>query len=228
MGLLDDRVKLSLLVNGNGLPDNYKNNALYLMEKITKSDDEYEAINISDIKVGSFCFIRYQDPSNWMMWSPVFIIDSKKFDNKVVIFAVNLNFIPLEIRTVIFDPYFIEKNFDINLPLKVNYKGMYDELLKWGFEYSLVEYNAIQIRMVHQIEMNSVPRFLMSGHPLTRYDPQKLIQIWTKKLETRDQRHNEMMNSLVSDFYEMDGKIKEQYQVLKGHVQRIQNSLRRF
>ncbi len=228
MGLLDDRVKLSLLVNGNGLPDNYKNNALYLMEKITKSDKEYTAINVTDIKVGSFCFIQYQDPSNWMKWSPVFIVDSKKFDNKIVIFGVNLNFIPLEIRTVIFDPYFIEKNFDINLPLKVNYKGMYDELLKWGFEYSLVEYNAIQIRMVHQIEMNSVPRFLMSGHLLTKYDPQKLIQIWTKKLETRDQRHNEMMNSLISDFYEMDGKIKEQYQVLKGHIQRIQNSLRRF
>jgi hypothetical protein len=68
----------------------------------------------------------------------------------------------------------------------------------------------------------------MSGHPLTKYDPQKLIQIWTKKLETRDQRHNEMMNSLVSDFYDMSGKIKDKYVALKGHIQRIQNSLRRF
>ena len=228
MGLLDDRVKLSLLVNGNGLPDNYKNNSLYLMEKITKSDKEYTAINVSDIDTGNFYFMQYKDPSNWMQWSPVFVVDWKKFDNKVVIFGVNFNFIPLEIRTVIFDPYFMEKNFTENIPLKVDLKGMYSELLKFGFEYSIVEYNAIQIRVVHQIEMNSVPRFLMSGHPLTKYDPQKLIQIWTKKLESRDQRHNEMMNSLISDFYEMDGKIKEQYQVLKGHIQRIQNSLRRF
>ena len=34
--------------------------------------------------------------------------------------------------------------------------------------------------------------------------------------------------ALISDFYEMDGKIKEQYQALKGHIQRIQNSLRKF
>jgi len=228
MGLLDDRVKLSLLVNGNGLADNYKNNCLYLMDKITKSSKEYTAIGINDIKPGSFYFIQYVDPSNWMAWSPVFIVDWKKFDNKIVVFAVNFNFIPLEVRTVIFDPYFVEKNFKDGIPLKVNYKGMYDELLKWGFEYSLVEYNAIQIKMIHRIDMDEVPRFLMSGHPLTKYDPQKLIQIWTKKLETRDQRHNEMMNSLISDFYEMDGKIKEKYVALKGHIQRIQNSLRRF
>lgn len=228
MGLLDDKVKLSLLVNGNGLADNYKNNALYLMDKVTKTDDEYQAINVSDIDTGSFYFIQYKDPSKWMQWSPVFVVDWKKFDNKIIIFGVNFNFIPLEVRTVIFDPYFSEKNFTDNIPLKVNLKGMYSELLKWGFEYSLVEYNAIQINMVHRISMNSVPRFLMSGHPIVKYDPQKLVQIWTKKLETRDQRHNEMMNSLISDFYEMDGKIKEKYNVLKGHIQRIQNSLRRF
>ena len=38
MGILEERVKLSLLVNGNGLADNYKNNCLHLMDKITKSD----------------------------------------------------------------------------------------------------------------------------------------------------------------------------------------------
>ena len=228
MGLLDDKVKLSLLVNGNGLADNYKNNALYLMDKVTKTDDEYQAINVSDIDTGSFYFIQYKDKSTWMQWSPVFIVNWKKFDNRIILFGVNLNFIPIELRISIFDPYFAEEFFEKDTFLKVDYNGMYNELLKWGFEYSLIEYNAIQVKMVHKINMDNVPRFLVSGHPLTKYNPDKLIQIWSKKIETREKRHNEMMTALVSDFYNLNKEIDSKYSALKKHILRIQNSLKNF
>jgi hypothetical protein len=228
MGILEERVKLSLLVNGNGLADNYKNNCLYLMDKITKSDDEYKAINVSDIKSGGFYFIQYKDKSTWMQWSPVFIVNWKKFDNRIILFGVNLNFIPIELRISIFDPYFIEEFFENDTFLKVDYNGMYNELLKWGFEYSLIEYNAIQVTMVHKINMYNVPRFLVSGHPLTKYNPDKLIQIWSKKIETREKRHNEMMTALVSDFYNLNKEIDSKYSALKKHILRIQNSLKNF
>ena len=228
MGALEERVKLSLLVNGNGLEDNFKNNSIELMSKWDKSDDMYKAINIDSIIPGGFYFFQYKDPSDWMKYSPVFVVDYKKFDNKIVIFGVNFNFIPLQFRSAIFDPFFKDEFFENDTFLKVTYDGMYKELLKWKFEYTLMEYNAIQLFRVHKIHMSQIPKFLYSQHPKAKYDPQKLMQIWTKKLETRDQRHNEMMNSLISDFYDMDGKIKEQYQALKGHIQRIQNSLKRF
>ena len=228
MGDLEERVKLSLMVNGSDLADNYKKNCLHLMDKITKTDIDYKAIKVSDIDSGNFYFFQYKDPSTWMQWSPVFVVDWKKIDNKIIIFGVNFNFIPLELRVGIFDPFFTHKNFLEDVPLKVTYKGMYEELLKWGFEYSLVEYNAIQISSVHKIHMDFVPRFLMSGHPLAKYDPKKLLQIWQKKIETRDQRHNEMMTALISDFYAADANMSNKYQVLKGHIQRIQNSLKRF
>lgn len=228
MGFLDEKVKLSLLTGGNGLADNYKNNSLKLMDNLSKTSDDFKAINVTDIKSGNFYFIQYKDPSNWMKWSPIFLVDWKKFGNQIILRGVNFNFIPLEIRVAIFDQYIDEKIFDGDLPLKVDWQGMYNELLKWGFEYALVEYNAIQIILTHKVSMNYLPKFLMSGHPLNKYDPDKLIQIWTKKLETRDKRHNEMMNALLSDFYDMKGEIKEQYDALKGHIQRIQLSLRRF
>jgi hypothetical protein len=228
MGILQERVKLSLLVNGNGIAENYKNNCLHLIDRITKSDQDYTAIDVKDIKSGYFYFIQYKDPSNWMRWSPVFLVDWKKFDNKIILFAVNLNFIPLELRVSIFDPYFKEETFETNQFIKSSYNGMYNELLKWGFEYSLVEYNAIQINMIHRINMDFVPRFLISGHPLTKYDPDKLIQIWCKKIETREKRHNEMMTAIVSDFYNINKEINSKYDALKKHIQRIQNSLRNF
>ena len=138
MGALEERVKLSLLVHGNGLEDNFKNNSLELMDKWSKSDDMYKAINVTDIKVGGFYFLQYKDPSNWMKYSPLFVVDYKKFDNKIIIFGVNLNFIPLQIRSAIFDPYFKDEFFEDDTFLKVTYDGMYKELIKWGFEYALM------------------------------------------------------------------------------------------
>jgi hypothetical protein len=228
MGALEERVKLSLLVHGNGIEENFKNNSLEFLPKWSKSDNLFKAINVSDIKKGGFYFFHYKDPSKWMEYSPVFVVDYKKFDNKVIIFGVNLNFIPLQIRSAIFDPYFKDEFFEKDTFLKVTYDGMYKELLKWKFEYSLMEYNAIQIYRCHKIHMSQISRFLYSQHPKAKYDPQKLMQIWNAKLETRDKRHNEMAQALISDFYDVDGKIKSQYDALKGHIQRIKNSLKIF
>ena len=51
MGSLQDRVDLDLLVNGDGLADNFKNNSLYFYNKYQKSDDVVTSINISDIQI---------------------------------------------------------------------------------------------------------------------------------------------------------------------------------
>jgi CRP-like cAMP-binding protein len=52
---------------------------------------------------GGFYFIHYKDDSNWMRYSPVFVVDFKKFNNIIMIMGVNFNFIPIEVRETIFD-----------------------------------------------------------------------------------------------------------------------------
>ena len=148
--------------------------------------------------------------------------------NKIIIFAVNFNFIPLEVRAFLFDNFMIEEDFEKDRPLKVDYKGMYSELIKYGFEYGLVEYNAAQIKLVHRIEMKLVPRFLMAGHPKNKYDPGKLFSIWQSKLKDKDKRNQEIMNSTMDDFYDSRGEINEKYVLLKDHIKRIQNSEKKY
>ena len=80
MAELLERVKLSLLVNGNGIVENFKNNSLFFYDKYRKSDKDVESINIRDIYPGGFYFFTYKDDSNWMRFAPVFIVDFKKFD----------------------------------------------------------------------------------------------------------------------------------------------------
>src|ERR1022692_4062089 len=139
MAILKDKVKLELLVNGNGPADNFKNNSLFFYDKYSKSDKDVMNIPVGKMQIGGFYFLQYEDDSNWMKWSPIFTIDFKKFSNMIVIFGVNFNFIPLEFRVGIFDKYINDLDFEKDNLLKVSYKGVYEELRKYGFEYAINE-----------------------------------------------------------------------------------------
>jgi hypothetical protein len=228
MGELSERVKLSLLVNGNGVVENFKNNSIYFYEKYQKSDELVKNIKVENVFPGGFYFFHYADNSNWMKWSPVFVADFKKFSNKIVLLCVNFNFIPLEVRVMVFDKYITEKDFEQDKYLVVNYEGMYSELQRLGFEYALMEFNSIQLISVHKIKMEMVPRFIYSQHPKNVYDPKKLIQIWEAKIESRNERHKEIMLSSLDEFYDINKEISDKYDVLQNHIKRIRSSVKRW
>ena len=77
MGSLQERVNLSQKVFGDNLVDYFRNNSMYMVDKYSKSDDMCEVISLSDISMGRFYFFHYEDPSNWMRYSPVFTIENK-------------------------------------------------------------------------------------------------------------------------------------------------------
>jgi hypothetical protein len=228
MASLNERIKLNQLVYGGDLVSFYKENSLFMYDKYSKTDEMCDAISISDIFTGRFYFLHYHDPSNWMKYSPIFCVDYKKLDDKIIILGLNFNFIPLEIRSAIFDKFISEQDFDNNSDLEVDFKGVYTELMRYGFEYTVVEYNAAQIQLVHRIHLELLPRFLYSSHPRNKYDPNKLYEIWMAKLRNREKRHQEMTLSILSEFYDVNNEISEKYDVLKGHIKRIQNSLNKF
>ena len=76
--------------------------------------------------------------------------------------------------------------------------------------------------------MDSVPRFLYSGHPKNKYDAKKLYGIWKAKLKTRDQRDSEISQALIKDFFDVSDTISDNYDVLKGHIKRLQSSLEKY
>jgi hypothetical protein len=142
--------------------------------------------------------------------------------------AINLNLIPIEVRASFFDQFMLKEDFEKDRDLKVELKTTYNELLRYGFEYAIMEYNSAQIVLSHRINMLSVPRFLYAGHPINKYDPKKLYDIWRVKIDTKYQRDKEMSKSLISDFYQISDDINENYKVLKNHIQRLQTSLTKY
>lgn len=228
MGFLLDKVGESLKKYGNGIADNFKNNSLYFYNKYQKSDEMVQSTRISDIQMGRFYFFHYYDDSNWIKYSPVFTISTKRYEDLIIIMAINLNLIPIEIRTSFFDQFFSEKDFEEDRSLPVNLTSTYNELIRYGFEYAIMEYNASQLNFVHRINMKKLPTFLYSGHPINKYDPKKLYDIWKVKINTKYQRDQEMRKSLISDFFDISKEFTDKYEVLENHIKRLQNSLSKY
>jgi hypothetical protein len=76
--------------------------------------------------------------------------------------------------------------------------------------------------------MNSVARFLYAAHPLNKYDPAKLYEIWAAKIKDRDKRDNEMSKLLITDFLKTTDEINENYNILNKHLMRLKESIENF
>lgn len=229
MGHLLELVELNNLVYGKDVADAYKQNCLYFYQKYTRTDESVKAVRIGDIEPGLFYFLHYKDDSAWMKYSPVFVIDFKKFAGRVIINCVNMNFLPLNVRVMLFDPYIREEDFENpNFYIKAKYDVLYKELRKYMFQWSVMEFSADQITLAHRISFKELPRFIYSGHPMAKYDPGKLVQIWKAKQKDMDARDQEMMQANVKDFFDVDKEISEKYQQLRGHIQRLQKSNRKY
>lgn len=225
MTALEERIKLSQLVFGENLVDYFHNNSNFMYERYSKTDEFCRAISISDIQIGGFHHFHYDDKSNWMKYSPVFVCDFKQYQNYMITYGLNFNFIPLRVRSSIFEKFISEKDFEQNRTLSVDFKGIYNELRKYGFEYAIVEYNSINLKLVHRINLELLPRFLYSSHPKNKYDPSKLYEIWSVKIKTREKRHQEIILSTLDEFLDIKNEISEKYEVLRGHIKKLRDSL---
>lgn len=227
MGILLERVQEEMK-KSRGVADFYQKNSQYFFNKYNKSDTEVQSIPITNITSGRFYFFHYLDDSNWVKYSPVFSIDFKKFENLIIYRAINLNLIPIEVRVSIFDEYILKEDMKDDRKLPVDYETVYTKLRNYGFEYAIMEYNLAQLKFCHRINMDAIPRFLYSGHPINKYDPKKLYSIRETKIKNSDRRHKEMLKSTIEDFYNISEDIDENFDVLKKHVQRIQTSLNKY
>jgi hypothetical protein len=89
-----------------------------------------------------------------------------------------------------------------------------------------MEFDVSKIELANKVSLLLLPRFLYHQHPINKYDPNKLIEIWAAKIEKREQRHKEMTLALLSDFYDVNSEISDKYSVLKGHIQRIRRNMK--
>ena len=207
----------------------YKDNTMNFYNLYQSPDNKkVRTVNIGNVVKGRFYFIKYLDKSNWMMYSPVMVCD---FVDGRMIFAINFNFIPLEIRMAIFDQYTKKteyKGFNETPYPVMTFENAYKLLIRFGYEYAIVEYEVSRVELLYEINPDMTLEFLFSGYPLNKYDPDKLYSIWLKKMETKEQRHQEMIEKIASDFYNVTDELIESAGALKGHFKRLKSNYDAF
>ncbi len=249
MGELMNRCKISLLPFGNTLLEDYNNNNAFFYKKYRDSDSEVRNVRITDVFPGKFYFFELDknETSNWIRYSPTFVISNSFFANKLsedtkakveksnmnnpgavinMIQVVNMNFLPFEIRVALFDKFMVEDDFEKDRALPVDFAGIHNELRNYGFEYAITHYPTHRIVNAWSIDMKLVPRFLFSSSPINKYDPKALYSIWKSKINKSQQRDQEMRKLTTDDFMKPIEEIEDKFKVLTESIIRIQNRIK--
>jgi len=212
----------------------FKDNSMFFLKQ-WQTPTQVDAVSPTKMFNGQFYFYLYLDESNWMKFSPLFFIDMKIFDNRTIYYGINMNFLPLEVRIIFFDHFINNLDDDRQLMNKVSFKDAYNSLLAPsfkpaipGWEYSLVEYDARRIISAYKIPISLWHKFIYSQHPKNIYDPNKLYEIWVKKLETKQERHQAIITQLASDYFDAKIEINEENNILKNHIMRLQRNDRKY
>ena len=165
---------------------------------------------------------------------PFLFIDYKPMIDNKVLWVMNLNFIPLNIKEAFFSK-FLDK-FDNTLtenskkktvltetPLPtINYTNMWDETIKYGIDYSIREIRVELLQDLYAISTDDL--FLLTTQNtqlLTGVDEKKLTDIWITKLknESLGERFDE--KKVKADYDNIIKELKETFKFLDQRLKGI-------
>jgi hypothetical protein len=210
----------------------------WLLTKVRNNDKKFMKIPPSNFKVGSFYFMSYDlsainKSSKMEQLVPFLLVDYNPAIDSKVLWIMNLNFIPLNIKEAFFTKFLDNFNNtitnnstkksvaeELSLPT-INYDKMWDELIKFGIDYSLRE---IRVELIHELYSISTDSLHLlttqNTQSLTGVDEKKLGEIWMTKLknESLEERFDEkkvkadyekIVKELQETFKYLDKKLKD-------------------
>lgn len=221
------------------IPNYTVNSINWLKTSLNKPNNKFMGIDPGKMKIGSFYFMRYDlqkinKSTKMEQFVPFMLVDYKPSIDKKVFWILNLNFFPTNIKLAFFSSFLDkftnilednEKKKDVlqESPIpNINYKNMWNELIKFGFEYSVRE---IRIELINQLFVVSTDNLkyltTMNTQLLTGVDDGKLNQIWITKLKNEPfQDRVEELRTIKNNYYaileELDSKFKNLNKELDG------------
>lgn len=200
----------------------YSKNSDTVMSWIRENDHtKLLPVNASQIEKGKFYFMFYDlsgKSSKMEQYNPLFVIDWATIDNKKYLFGININFIPIAIRVIIFNQIInsdLKKFDDINSKVDkqnpitgLSFAKVYKLLKSIGFEWAIRKFDGSKINKTYCVDMNSLKEFVtMSTAKITGVDDGKLLDIWKSKISKQEQREKELIKELLGDYKEMEKEI---------------------
>ena len=221
-----DLVNVQFQAEGNNMYQ--KNSETVLGYFRNKDQTKFELSNFSDVQQGKLYFILYDldgKSSKMEKYNPLFVVDFGFFDNTKWIFALNINFLPVAIRVLVFNQIF---NASLTLfddldksPIKqepvdnVTFGVIYKMLKSLGFEWAIRKFDYKKVNQIYSIDLSIASKFItMSTVKLTGVDDGKLIDIWKKKLLSQKDREKKMIAEILGDYKKMANELTKNSQSL--------------
>ena len=218
----------------------YYKNADFIIEQINNNDGFILPINLTSIEKGKFYFIFYDlsgKSSKMEKFNPLLIIDWFDINNSRYLYAVSINFIPVNIRTVFFN-IIINHNLNIieeNLLItniekekaldNINFTNIYKLLHSIGFEWCIRKFDYKLVNKIYSISTKILPQFItMSTVKLTGVDDLKLVEIWQKKIKEQDIRQQKMIDELLNNYKTMENELNNKYLTLDKKNDNLEKS----
>lgn len=218
----------------------YSNNEKFITEQINDQDGYIIPVNINSIQRGSFYFMFYNldgKSSNMEKFNPLLVCDWFDLQGTRWLYGISLNFIPMNIRVLIFNEI-LNANYQVvhdNLSIDVSkqnslngidFVNMHKLLFNVGFEWSIRKFDMKLINQVYKISTNILTQFItMSTIGFTGVDDFKLVEIWQKKITEQDVRQQKMIKELLNDYSEMKSQLNKTYSSLSDKNNSLQDAL---
>ena len=228
----------SLLYLRKKVPNYPNESTKWLLSKMRNNDNKFVQTIPTDFKIGSFYFMIYDKSainksSRLEQFVPFLLVDYKPSIDKKVLWIMNFNFIPMNIKKAFF-VNFLDKfdntletnkkakriNDEISLPT-INYDNMWNETINYGIDYSIREIRIDLINELYKISTDNL-QFLTTQNTqaLTGVDEKKLGEIWITKLKNEslenrlDEKkiradYDKIVKSLQETFKFLDKRLKE-------------------
>lgn len=213
---MDNIFTRSLKVYKKKYQDYFNHSMKYIASMIRENKN---SIGLSNLKKGEFYFIIYDSKkinksSKMEQNVPMLLVDYKENIDSRVLYILNMNFIPLNIKEAIFANLFNDYN-----PGDVNYKNIYTFLLRYGAEYAIREIRVELLEKIYHVDINdSIYLITANTKALTGVDEQKLSEIWISKLknDSLDERLGELKDK--SDYMKIIEELKQTFKDLDKYL----------
>lgn len=218
----------------------YSNNEKFITEQINNQDEYIIPVNINSIEKGGFYFILYNldgKSTNMEKFNPLLVCDWFDLQGTRWLYGISLNFIPMNIRVLIFNEI-LNANYQVvhdNLSIDVtkqnslnniDFVNMHKLLFNVGFEWSIRKFDMRLINSVYKISTNILTQFItMSTIGFTGVDDFKLVEIWQKKINEQDVRQQKIIKELLNDYSEMKSNLNKTYSNLNDKNNSLQDAL---
>ncbi len=212
----------------------------WLLEKLNKPDNFFVKTDLSKITVGKFYFMRYDanrinKSSKLEQIVPLFVVDYKPSIDKKVLWILNFNFLPLNLKEAFVSSFLSEyesiigKNStqmnwskEVALPNR-DYQVVWSGLIKYGFEYSIREIRLDLIHDIYGVSMRDIHYLITQNtQTLTGVDEAKLTDIWVAKLKKENLTDRIIEFKTIKTNYEniiLD--LAKKFKALNNHISQI-------